>query len=134
MKFILLIYTDPDSLGAEPPCEVDDALRECFAHSESLRRQGRLSDSQMLAGPEHTRTTGLREARGFTSDGPFVESKEILGGFNLIEAADMEEAFRIAEGFPWGRLGRIEVRPVQDLEVVRARVMGMPATAGSTGD
>jgi hypothetical protein len=55
-------------------------------------------------------------------DGPFAEAKEVLGGFNLIEAEDMDEAVRIASEFPWTRTGCIEVRPVQDIEVVRRRV------------
>jgi hypothetical protein len=55
-------------------------------------------------------------------DGPFAETKEILAGFNLIEAADLQEAVRIAEGFAWSRFGSIEVRPVVDPAVDRQQV------------
>jgi hypothetical protein len=55
-------------------------------------------------------------------DGPFAETKEYLGGFNLIEAADMDEAVRIASSFPWAQTGAIEIRPVRDMDQVRRRV------------
>jgi hypothetical protein len=55
-------------------------------------------------------------------DGPFAESKEVLAGFNLIEAEDMDEAVRIASEFPWARTGCVEVRPVRDIQAVRKRV------------
>jgi hypothetical protein len=55
-------------------------------------------------------------------DGPFTETKELLAGFNLIEAEDMDEAVRIAAEFPWTQTGCVEVRAVQDIEAVRRRV------------
>jgi hypothetical protein len=57
-------------------------------------------------------------------DGPFAETKEVLGGFNLIEAEDMDEAVRIASEFPWASTGCVEVRPVREIAAVRARVGG----------
>jgi hypothetical protein len=62
------------------------------------------------------------------TDGPFAEAKEVLGGFNLIEAENMEEAVRIAAEFPWVRTGCVEVRPVQDIGAVRQRVGGSGST------
>jgi hypothetical protein len=55
-------------------------------------------------------------------DGPFTETKEMLAGFNLIEAEDMDEALRIAAQFPWVETGCVEVREVKDIEAVRQRV------------
>jgi hypothetical protein len=55
-------------------------------------------------------------------DGPFTETKEVLGGFNLIDAPNMEEAVCIASQFPWAQTGCVEVRPVQDIGAVRQRV------------
>jgi len=55
-------------------------------------------------------------------DGPFAETKEVLAGFNLIEADDLDAAVQIAQEFPWTRTGCIEVRPVRDFEAVRRRV------------
>jgi hypothetical protein len=56
------------------------------------------------------------------TDGPFAETREFLAGFNLIEAADLDDAVRIAESIPWTRFGAIEVRPVRDMGAVRRRV------------
>jgi hypothetical protein len=64
----------------------------------------------------------IRNGRTTTVDGPFAEAKEMLGGFNLIEARDIDEAVRIAAEFPWARTGCVEVRPVQDIKAVRRRV------------
>ncbi len=55
-------------------------------------------------------------------DGPFAETKEVLGGFNLIEAKDYDEAVEIASHFPWWQIGCVEIRPVQDIDEVRVQV------------
>jgi hypothetical protein len=64
----------------------------------------------------------VRNERVSVVDGPFAETKEYLGGFNLIEAENMDEAVRIASEFPWSRTGAIEIRPVRDMNAVRRRV------------
>ena len=65
---------------------------------------------------------GVRSERATVIDGPFAETKEMLAGFNLIEAESMEAAVRMAQEFPWTRYGCIEVRPLRDVAAVRARV------------
>lgn len=122
MKFMLLIYNDGTLLDALPAEEADGMMRHCLAHADDLRRDGCLIESQMLHGAEKAKSVRIRGGRLTTTDGPFAEAKEILGGFNLIEAADMDEAVRIAAEFPWARTGCVEVRPVQDIEAVRRRV------------
>src|SRR5438105_702834 len=64
----------------------------------------------------------VRNGRRTVVDGPFTETKEMLAGFNLIEAEDIDEAVRIAAEFPWVETGCVEVRAVQDIELVRRRV------------
>jgi len=64
----------------------------------------------------------IRNGKTKVTDGPFSEAKEVLGGFNLIEARDMDEAIQIAAEFPWAQTGCVEVRPVRDIEAVRRRV------------
>ncbi|PYO44689.1 MAG: hypothetical protein DMD33_02275, partial [Gemmatimonadetes bacterium] len=66
----------------------------------------------------------IRNGRLTTVDGPFAEAKEVLGGFDLIEATDMAEAVRIASQFPWARTGCVEVRPLKDIATVRKQVSG----------
>jgi hypothetical protein len=122
MKFMLLIYNDNTLLDALPADETDGMMRDCLAHADELRRNGYLIESQMLAGKEKAKSVRIRNGRLNATDGPFTEAKEVLGGFNLIEATDMDEAVRIAAEFPWARTGCVEVRPVEDIEAVRRRV------------
>ncbi|MEP6574763.1 MAG: YciI family protein [Gemmatimonadota bacterium] len=128
MKYMLLIYTDDSLLDNLPEGQADDMMRACLSHADELKQQGSLLESQMLEGPETAKSLRVRNGRMSAMDGPFSEAKEVLGGFNLIEAENMEEAMRIAEQFPWARTGCVEIRPVRDIETVRNRVM--KTTAG----
>jgi hypothetical protein len=122
MKFLLLIYTDDSLLEALPAGEADAMMRDCFNHADDLREQGSLKDSQQLEAAATAKTVRVRGGRVSVLDGPFAETKEMLGGFNLIEAADMDEAVRIASGFPWTATGSVEIRPIRDIGAVRRRV------------
>jgi hypothetical protein len=124
MKFILLIYNEPALLDALPAGEFDSKMRHCLSRADELRQEGRLLESQMLEDASAARSVRIRKGRQTTLDGPFAETKEVLGGFNLIEAADMEEAVQIAAQFPWAQTGCVEVRPVRDIDTVRQRVGG----------
>lgn len=122
MKFALLIYNDAALLDAVPPDQFDATMRGCLDHADELRRDGRLLDSQMLEGAESAKSVRVRKGRQTITDGPFTETKELLAGFNLIEAESMEEAVRIAAEFPWVATGCVEVREVRDIGAVRRRV------------
>jgi hypothetical protein len=122
MKFMLLIYTDTTILDALPAAEFDATMRGCLEHADELRTEGRLLDSQQLESPSTARSMRSRKGQLTIMDGPFAESKEVLAGFNVIEAEDMDEAVRIAAQFPWTRTGSIEIRPVRDMDTVRRRV------------
>jgi hypothetical protein len=100
MQFVALIYLDPTLLDAVPQEEADAMMRGCLAHADELRREGRLLESQMLAEPPAARSLRIRGGRMTVMDGPFAETKEVLGGFNLIEARDLDEAVEIAMGVP----------------------------------
>ena len=122
VKFAILIYTDSTLLDGLPPGQFDAKMRDCLAHADDLRQDGRLLDSQMLERAATARSVRVRKGRRTIVDGPFTETKEMLAGFNLIEAEDMDEAVRIAAEFPWVETGCVEVRAVQDIEAVRRRV------------
>jgi hypothetical protein len=122
MKYLLLVYNDAGLMDALPAGQGDAMMRECFTHADELRERGCLLESQQLEAAATARTVRIRNGRLTATDGPFSETKEVLGGFNLIEAADMEEAVRIAFEIPWARTGSIEVRPVRDIAAVRERV------------
>ena len=129
MKFILLIYTDPALLDSLPAGEFDSKMRTCLSHADDLRQEGRLIESQMLEDASAAKSIRVRKGRQTTTDGPFAETKELLGGFNLIEAENIDEAVKMALEFPWAQTGCIEVRPVRDIEVVRERVFSPAVTA-----
>ncbi|HWB43367.1 MAG TPA: YciI family protein [Gemmatimonadales bacterium] len=124
MQYMLLIYNDSTLLDALHSGEEDGMMRDCLAHADELRRDGQLIESRMLKGRETAKSVRIRNGRMSATDGPFTETKEVLGGFNLIEADNMEEAIRIAAEFPWARTGCVEVRPVEDIGAVRRRVYG----------
>jgi hypothetical protein len=131
MKFMLLIYIDPKLLNSLPEPEFDASMRDCLTHVDELRDQGYVLDSQQLEEPSTARSVRVRQGRQTTLDGPYAEAKEVLGGFNLIEAENMDEAVRIASEFPWTRIGCVEVRPVRDLNAVRRKVGHSSATSAA---
>ena len=110
MKFMLVIYNDPALYDALPRAQTDGMMRDCLTHADELRRDGHLTESQMLEGLETAKSVRIRNGKTKVTDGPFSEAK------------DMDEAIRIAAEFPWARTGCVEVRPVRDIEVVRRRV------------
>lgn len=122
MKFMLLVYNDESTLDALPPGRFDSMMRDCFTHADELQHEGCLLESQQLESVTTAKSVRMRNGRLTTTDGPYAEAKEVLGGFNIIEAADIDEAVRIAASFPWVSTGCIEVRPVRDIGGVRERV------------
>ena len=122
MKFLLLVYIDPELVGALPAQEYDAEMRSCLEHADDLQGEGKLIESQQLEPTSTAKSVRIRNGRQAVHDGPFAETKELLGGFNLIEADDIDEAVRIAATFPWVKVGCIEVRPVHDMDAERRRV------------
>ncbi len=122
MQFLLLVYTDAEMLDALPEGREDDMMRHCLGQADALRDEGTLLGCQQLEDAATARSVRIRNGRTSVVDGPFAETKEMLGGFNLIEADSMEEAVRIAATLPWAKVGCIEVRPVRSIAQVRERV------------
>ena len=122
MKFMVLIYSDESLLDALSPSEFSETMRGCIEHADDLRKQGRLLDSQILGPPTTAKSVRVRNGKQTIHDGPFAETKEVIAGFNLIEAEDMDEAVRSGATFPWTRTGCVEIRPVQDFALIRQEV------------
>jgi hypothetical protein len=122
MKFMLMIYPDESMLKALPEGEFDTRMHQCIKHADELKANGQLLDTQQLEEPATAKSIRSRNNKVSVFDGPFAETKEYLGGFILIEAADMDEAVRIASEIPWIENGCVEIRPVRDFEAVRQRV------------
>jgi hypothetical protein len=119
-------YNDKSVLDALPAAEFDTRMRKCHAHADDLRDEGKLLDAQILALPSAAKSVRIRNGRQLATDGPFAETKEMIAGFNVIEAESMDEAVRIAAEFPWAQTGCVEVRPIVDFDDVRAQVGASP--------
>ena len=122
MQFLMLVYTDEALLAELPAGDFDGLMRGCLDHADELRAAGRVLGSQQLEPPATARTLRTRGGRTSIVDGPFAETKEMLAGFNLLEAESLDEAVRLAGEFPWSQFGSVEVRPIRDIGAVRQRV------------
>jgi hypothetical protein len=116
MKYALFCCTEEKKLNAMPKGEIDAVMDETAAYIEALRKSGLYIASERLQPVETATMVRVRNGELSTTDGPFAETKEQLGGFWLIEARDLNEAIQVASKFPSARIGRIEVRPVAECE------------------
>lgn len=121
MKYLCLGYLEPEKMNARPKAEIDAVMSECQPHLEELYKSGQLIIDAGLS----LETKCLRRVNGKVTviDGPFVETKEMVGSAFLIEARDMEEAIRVASLHPTTQVGageqfgwRIEIRPIDYFE------------------
>jgi hypothetical protein len=114
MQYMLLIYTD-ESGGSTVS---EEQLRQMYAQygtfSQALRDAGKLGANEELDAPATARSLRLEDGRPVVTDGPYAETREQLGGFYLVEAADMDEALEWAAQVPSAAHGTIEVRPIKD--------------------
>jgi len=115
MKFMFMIYHDDKVLEAVPEKEMQARIDSAIDYSEEIRRSGHYIVSNALQPARTARTIRVRGSKVITTDGPFAETKEQIGGFFLIEAKDLDEACEVASRFPPARVGTIEVRPVREL-------------------
>lgn len=129
MQYALLIYT------AEPTAEVpDDLMREEMeaynAFTQHIAERGALKAGEALHPSSTATTVRVRDGQTITTDGPFAETKEVLGGFYLVEAADLDEAIGYAAMIPSAVRGSVEVRPIVDFGASSPTAMAAAADAG----
>ena len=116
MKYLCLIYDDEAKLEAMPKEESDAFMGEYFSFTEDIRRSGHYVSGEALHPVAAATTIRMRNGKLGTTDGPFAETHEQLGGFYLIEARDLNEAIQVASRIPSVRTGSIEIRPVVNFE------------------
>lgn len=113
MKFLLLVCWDAGKMDAQtepdPNASPDE---ESFPWLDDLRAQGRWITGDQLAPPRRARSVRVRDGKPIVTDGPFADTKEAVGGFDIIECGSLAEAVGIAAGHPVARTGTIEVRPL----------------------
>ena len=114
MRYICLAYEQESTLNALSPSEWEQLRLETLDYVEELKRSGHHVASAPLESVKSATTVRVRNGRLSTTDGPFTETKETLGGFFMIEARDLNEAIQVAARWPSARFGSIEVRPLAD--------------------
>ncbi len=111
MKFILLVCWNAANMDAQSePDPADPPDDEGFPWLDDLQARGIWVTGDQLAPPRRARSVRVREGKTVVTDGPFAETKEAVGGFDIVEADSLEEAVEIAAGHPIAQFGTIEVR------------------------
>ncbi|EPC01564.1 dehydrogenase [Litchfieldella anticariensis FP35 = DSM 16096] len=126
MKYLCLVYSDESTLHTLPDSPEDS---ECLAYAEKVQASGRMIAAEALQSVHTATTVRVRNGETSITDGPFAETKEQLAGFYLVDAEDLNEALRIAEGIPAARVGSVEVRPVRELQVESPSVQAQESHA-----
>jgi hypothetical protein len=114
MKYLCLIYDEETKLAAMPAAEFDGLMGDYYAFTKAIRGSGHYLGGNDLQPTRNATTIRIRNGQMSTTDGPFAETKEQLGGYYLIEATDLNEAIQIASRIPSAKTGSIEVRPIQE--------------------
>ena len=111
MQYAFLVYIDTDAMAKLSTQQGTKLTDDTIDFDHELKREGHLIFARPLQPPDTAVTVRVRNGRTVTTDGPFVETKEFLGGFFLIEARDLNEAIRLAEASPIAPFASIEIRP-----------------------
>lgn len=121
MKYLLLVHHDEEAFGKLSEAKRQEMLKE----SVLLTHQLHVNGQYLSASPLHEAATAtivrVRDGKQFVTDGPFIETREQIAGYFLINAKDLDEAVRVATRVPGARIGTVEVRPVKEIN-------GLPAT------
>ena len=130
MRYLLLIYT-PES--TEPvPDEVTNSVSAAYGtFTADIRERGIFQAGEALEPTSTATTVQVRDGRTITTDGPFAETKEALGGFYMIDVKDLDEAIELAARIPGAQHGSIEVRPITELPADYAATSGRAVGASS---
>jgi hypothetical protein len=112
MKYLLLIYESEAAFAGLSEAERGKVFQDYMDYSKGIRKNGSYLAGQALEPVSTATTVRVRDGKTVTTDGPFAETREQLGGFYMVEARDLDEAIKLAAGIPGARTGSIEVRPI----------------------
>ena len=117
MKFVFLGYMEAGKLETMSESERNTILDECFGYNDELRKNGHLVAEEPLQPPSTAVTVGWKDGKVAVTDGPYAETKEHLGGIQVLEARDLNHAIQLISQSPGVKLkcGTIEIRPAADL-------------------
>lgn len=115
MKYMLLIYAEPGAESALSEAEMGEMMGDYFAFTQRIVESGEMIAGEPLQGIETATTVTVRDGRNIVTDGPFAETKEVLGGFYMVDVDTLERAQELAAEIPTAKWGRTEVRPLMEL-------------------
>jgi hypothetical protein len=115
MQYMLLIYNEESNMKTATQSDRDAMMKEYGEFTAALVKSGNMKAGDALQPSATATTVRVRGGKTLTTDGPFAETKEQLGGYYLVEAKDLDEATKLAARIPGARSGSIEVRPVMVL-------------------
>ena len=115
MRYMCLVHFEPRHLDTMPPAERQAFDRRSMQYDKELEAKGHYVIAEAIQGGDSAVLVRVRDGKMSITDGPYMETKEQMAGFVLIEARDMNEAIRLASGIPLAELGPIEVRPVYQI-------------------
>jgi hypothetical protein len=116
MRYMLLIYTNDTADREAPPEELERTMKEYNEYTNWLQDNGLLLAGDALQSIQTATTVRVRNGETLSTDGPFAETKEQLGGYYLIQAKDLDQALEAAARLPGAKTGSVEIRPVVDFE------------------
>ena len=115
MKYLLLIYSDETQWAAMSEAEGQEIMAEYMKYTGDIHKSGNYLGGDALQPTATATSVRVRDGKRLTTDGPFAETREQLGGYYLVEARNLDEAIDIAAKIPSARIGTIEVRPVVEM-------------------
>lgn len=123
MRYMLLIYTEESAMagpseveaGTSASADADATIAPWIAYTQSLVEKGIYRGGEALEDTATATTVSVRDGRRVTTDGPFAETREVLGGYYILECNDLDTALDAAAACPASTYGKIEVRPISDM-------------------
>ena len=117
MKYALLIYASEQDWASQSEEQAQAVNQEYMAFTKDIIDRGLMKGGEALQGTATATTVRVRDGETLTTDGPFAETKEQLGGFYLVDCKDLDDAIELAARIPDVRRGSIEVRPVMEIDM-----------------
>ena len=114
MKFLCLVYQEEKEEANVPKEMIQQAKKDYWAFAEDIKKSGNYVGSHGLQHTDKATTVRVRDGKLSTTDGPYVETKEQLGGYYLINAKDLNDAVQVASRIPGAQHGTVEVRPIME--------------------
>lgn len=123
MRYACLGYYDEKAFEALPKPDQERLVQDCFAYDDHLKRNGHFADGLALQGAQTAMTVRGSNGKARVTDGPYAETKEVLGGILVLEADDLNHAVQLVSKHPGLAFGFFEIRPLDEAITARAKAL-----------